>query len=61
VLFTFYKKGGGHFIASDAHSATVRGPVLSEAVKVAGKIVGKEKARMLVEDNPLAVISGKNL
>jgi protein-tyrosine phosphatase len=59
--FYLLQKGGGHFIASDAHSATVRGPVLSEAVKVAGKIVGKEKARMLVEDNPLAVISGKNL
>jgi len=59
--FYLLQKGGVHFIASDAHSATVRGPVLSEAVKVAGKIVGKEKARMLVEDNPLAVISGKNL
>lgn len=55
------KKGAVHFIASDAHSAKVRRPVLSEAVSVAEKIVGKEKARMLVEDNPLAVISGKHI
>jgi protein-tyrosine phosphatase len=55
------QKGAVHFIASDAHSATARRPVLSEAVKVAEKIVGKEEARMLVEDNPLAVISGKHI
>lgn len=60
---TFYllKKGAVHFIASDAHSAIARGPILSEAVKVAGKIIGKEQARMLVNDNPLAVISGKDI
>jgi protein-tyrosine phosphatase len=58
---TFYllKKGAVHFIASDAHSAKTRGPVLYEAVKTARKIVGKDNARILVEDNPLAVISGK--
>jgi protein-tyrosine phosphatase len=55
------KKGAVHFIASDAHSAKIRRPGLSEAVSVAEKIVGKEKARMLVEDNPFAVITGKPL
>ena len=59
--FYLLQKGAVHFIASDAHSATVRRPVLSEAVKVAEKIVGKEEARKLVEDNPLAVISGKHI
>ncbi|MBU4264338.1 MAG: phosphotransferase [Proteobacteria bacterium] len=55
------QKGAVRFIASDAHSADFRRPVLSKALRVAEKIVGKEKARMLVEDNPLAVISGKPL
>ena len=59
--FYLLKKGAVHFIASDAHSEKVRGPVLSEAAKVAEKIVGKENARMLVNDNPLAVILGKDI
>jgi protein-tyrosine phosphatase len=59
--FYLLKKGAVHFIASDAHSEIVRGPVLSEAAKVAEKIVGKENARMLVNDNPLAVILGKDI
>ena len=59
--FYLLKKKAVHFIASDAHSAIVRRPVLSEAAKVAEKIVGKENARMLVNDNPLAVISGKDI
>lgn len=59
--FYLLKKRAVHFIASDAHSAIVRRPVLSEAAKVAEKIVGKENARMLVNDNPLAVISGKDI
>jgi protein-tyrosine phosphatase len=59
--FFLLKKGAVHFIASDAHSALIRSPLLSEAARLAQKIVGKEKARMLVEDNPLAVISGKQI
>jgi protein-tyrosine phosphatase len=55
------QKGAVHFIASDAHSSKIRKPVLSEALAVAEKIIGKEKARLLVEDNPLSVISGKNI
>jgi protein-tyrosine phosphatase len=59
--FHLLKKGAVHFIASDAHSARIRGPVLSEALKQAGKIVGKAKARTLVDANPLAVISGNDI
>ena len=55
------KKGAVHFIASDAHSARIRGPVLSEALKKAVKILGKTEARRLVEDNPLAVILGNDI
>jgi protein-tyrosine phosphatase len=47
-----------HFIASDGHSATFRAPLLSKALKVAAKIVGKKQALRLVFDNPLEVLDG---
>lgn len=54
------KKGWVHIIASDAHAAVgFRSPVLSEALAVAEKIMGKEKALKLVMDNPLAMIEGR--
>ena len=59
--FYLLKKGAVHFIASDAHSARIRGPVLSEALKMAEKIVGKAEALRLVEANPLAVILGNDI
>jgi len=48
-----------HFVASDAHSADGRSPILSEAVRVAGKIVGKEEARKMVTEYPQAILEGR--
>lgn len=48
-----------HVIASDAHSADKRSPVLSGAVKAAAVIVGEANAYKLVRDNPQAIIDGK--
>jgi protein-tyrosine phosphatase len=48
-----------HFIASDAHSVNGRPPVLSEAVRVAGKIVGKEEAKKMVTEYPQAILDGR--
>ena len=45
-----------HFIASDAHSAVRRPPILSKAVEMASRITGKEEARALVFENPRQVI-----
>jgi protein-tyrosine phosphatase len=53
--------GAAHFIASDAHSTTWRSPGLMRAVQVAEEIVGKEKARCLVQDYPEAVLSGHKI
>ena len=53
------KKGAVDFIATDAHSAENRPPRLSDGLLVAGRIIGRENARRLVEDNPLAVIEGR--
>jgi protein-tyrosine phosphatase len=50
-----------HFLASDAHRAERRRPVLSRARDAAAAIVGEEAARKLVYDNPLAVIQGENV
>lgn len=45
-------------IASDAHSTGFRKPVLSEGVDAASKIVGRELAEIMVNENPLSVILG---
>ena len=52
-------KGAVHFIATDAHSSEYRRPILSEGVKHAEKIIGKERAKKLVWDNPDAVLRDK--
>jgi protein-tyrosine phosphatase len=50
------RKEAVHFIATDAHSADFRCPVLSEGLQFAAKIIGKERAKKLVCDNPDAVL-----
>lgn len=52
------KKKCVHFLASDGHSATWRRPILSEGVKAAGRIAGKEQVEKMVSTNPMAVLSG---
>jgi protein-tyrosine phosphatase len=47
-----------HVLASDAHDTKRRIPNLSEARKVAEKIVGAEYAEALVEGNPGAIVKG---
>lgn len=46
-----------HFIATDAHSSTRRPPLLSEAVRLAGRVMGEHEVFALVRQNPEAVIS----
>lgn len=48
-----------HILASDAHDAQRRVPVLSQAREVAAKIVGAEYAGALVEGNPGAIVRGQ--
>jgi protein-tyrosine phosphatase len=48
-----------HIIASDAHSIDRRPPILSAAVGVAEKMVGKEEAYKMVTEYPQAVLDGK--
>jgi protein-tyrosine phosphatase len=53
------KKGVVSFIATDAHSSSERRPVLSEGVKAAERIIGKEKALHMVTVNPERVLQGR--
>ena len=48
-----------HFIASDAHSAHGRPPLLSPAVREAEKMVGREEAQRMVTEYPQALLEGR--
>lgn len=50
-----------HVLSSDAHDVRHRPPSLSEAVRAAGRLVGSEQARRLVEDNPRAILEGREM
>lgn len=47
-----------HVIATDAHSSTHRPPMLSEAVSIAGDVIGIERAVALVTSVPAAITEG---
>lgn len=50
-----------HVVASDAHDTVRRRPVLSQAREAIAKISGTETAEVLVAQNPMAIVEGKNL
>jgi protein-tyrosine phosphatase len=50
-----------HFLATDTHRPSRRPPILSRGRDAAAKLVGQERARRLVYDNPLAVVKGRAL
>ncbi len=47
-----------HVIASDAHSAEHRPPILSKAVEIASDLVGNALANQMVQDVPAAIVCG---
>lgn len=55
------KKDAVHFIGTDAHDPCRRTPLLSRARKAAAAIIGEDKAWLLVEGNPRAVVRGEPL
>jgi protein-tyrosine phosphatase len=50
-----------YFIASDGHSPHSIPPKLSEAVREAEALIGKERASALVNENPQAVLEDKEI
>ncbi len=55
----FLRQGYAHFIASDAHSSRRRAPVLTEALKEAGRLIGMDEAQNLVVENPGLAVRGQ--
>jgi len=53
------KQGLAHIIASDAHAAGQRKPLLSAAVAAAVSIIGVDAALKMVTDTPRAIIEGR--
>jgi len=48
-----------HLIASDAHDAQKRKPVLSQAVELAARIIGRDKAEAMAQEIPRAILSNE--
>jgi len=55
------QRGLVHFLASDAHDCTYRPPLLDEAWRYIAGHYGEETARLLLEANPRAALTGADL
>jgi protein-tyrosine phosphatase len=57
---TLLRNHAVHILASDAHSATVRPPALSEGLHAAARLLRADAAdlRWMVEDGPAAILAG---
>ena len=60
-VFTFLDADLIHFIATDCHSIRSSAPRLSETARLVEERAGRDKAKALVNDNPLAVIDDEEL
>lgn len=54
-------RDAAHVVASDAHNTTGRPPLLSPVRRLLTKWKGEERAEMLLEENPGAIVSGKDV
>lgn len=61
AVFRFLKLNLIHFIGSDGHNVRSLAPRLSEAVERAGMVIGEDRAKALVVDNPRAVLEDKDI
>jgi len=58
---TLVKKNLAHVIATDAHSRDRRPPILSRAVSEIADLIGSDKAELMVQGIPQAIIEGKEI
>jgi len=58
---TLVKKNLAHVIASDSHSQDRRPPILSQAVSEVADLIGSDKAELMVQGIPQAIIEGKEI
>lgn len=55
------RSGLVHVIATDAHSAQRRPPVLSRTVKVLEESIGAEQTQTIIHDNPTKILKGESV
>jgi protein-tyrosine phosphatase len=53
------KRGLAHVLASDAHDPVRRPPGLAEALAVARRLLGDERAGALARENPRRIVTGE--
>jgi len=58
---TLIRKNLAHVIASDSHSKDRRPPILSQAVSEVADLIGSDKAELMVQGIPRAIIEGKEV
>ncbi len=58
---SFLRHGLVHLIASDAHNADTRPPLLSAAVEAAAKVLGAARAEALVTTVPAAILANDQI
>jgi len=61
ATFKMIKKGYVHAVASDAHDAEKRPPILSHAFKITAEKFGEDKADKLFYYNPFKIVSGADI
>jgi protein-tyrosine phosphatase len=61
TAFRMVKSGLAHVVASDAHSPRHRAPILSKALRALENLIGPEKAKMMVEENPRKILQGESV
>ncbi len=61
AVLVMIKKGYAHVVASDAHDAEKRPPILSQGYEAVAKKFGTDTAHRLFKYNPLKIISGEDL
>ncbi len=60
-IMRYLKSGLIHFVATDAHSARVRRPEMSQCVAYLERKLGERKARRILEENPSRMLRGEEL
>jgi len=58
---TLITKNLAHIIATDSHSRDLRPPILSRAVSEAADLIGSDKAELMVQGIPRAIIEGREV
>jgi protein-tyrosine phosphatase len=61
VALDMIRKGLVHFVATDAHGADCRRPILSTAWDVVRRLAGDDFARVVCHDNPRAIVTAGDM